>query len=183
MTRQANYVYHAHVTTITRQLHDALFDLVSLLNRAQPDDHLMQAAGVSLDRALFPLLVRIERRGPIGVGDLADISGRDYSTVSRQVAKLESLGLVARRPSAADRRVNEAAVTAAGKAMTEAFDAARDSLGGALLAAWSEQDQQDLVRLLRRFADDAMAATKASNSLDTGDNLGPPGGNVRERTT
>ncbi len=158
------------MTTPTRQLHDALFDLVGVLNRAGPDETLMQAAGVSLDQALFPLLVRIERKGPIGVGDLADLAGRDYSTVSRQVAKLETLGLVERRPGRSDRRVNEASVSARGKAMTEALDAARERGLRALFASWSEQDQQDLVRLLRRFADQVMAAN-AGNDLDTDGNL------------
>jgi DNA-binding MarR family transcriptional regulator len=53
------------------------------------------------------------------VVELADRAGRDYTTVSRQVAKLESLGLVERRESATDRRVREAAISAKGKAMTD----------------------------------------------------------------
>jgi DNA-binding MarR family transcriptional regulator len=182
MTRQANYVYHAHMASVVRELHGALLDLVGLLNRAQPDEALMGAAGISLDRALFPLLVRIERRGPIGVGDLADLAGRDYSTVSRQVAKLEALGLVTRHPGATDRRVNEAAVTPAGKAMTDALDEARETLASGLLATWSDKDQRDLARLLRRFADDALAAQGAANSLDTDGNLGPPSENAPGRT-
>jgi DNA-binding MarR family transcriptional regulator len=170
------------MTSVARDLHGALLDLVGLLNRAQPDETLMSTAGISLDRALFPLLVRIERRGPIGVGDLADLAGRDYSTVSRQVAKLESLGLVTRRAGATDRRVNEAAVTSAGKAMTDALDEARETLAGGLLATWSEQDQCDLARLLRRFADDALAAQTVGNRLDSGGNLGPPVENAPGRT-
>ena len=59
----------------------------------------------------FRYLFGIERFGPIGVVELADRVGRDYTTVSRQVAKLESLGLVDRRGSAMDRRVREAVVT------------------------------------------------------------------------
>jgi DNA-binding MarR family transcriptional regulator len=170
------------MTAVIRQLHEALFDLVGLLNRAQPDENLLSTAGVSLDRALFPLLVRIDRQGPIGVGDLADLAGRDYSTVSRQVAKLESLGLVSRRASAADRRVNEAAVTPSGKAIADALDTARETLAGALLAHWSEQDLNDLARLLRRLADDALAGAGGANSLDTDGNLGPPGANTAGRT-
>src|SRR5579862_6174719 len=77
-----------------RHLHHALIDLVGMMNRPQRDTALIREAGISLDRALFPLLVGIERKGPIGVGELADRVGRDYTTVSRQVAKLESLKLV-----------------------------------------------------------------------------------------
>jgi DNA-binding MarR family transcriptional regulator len=182
VTGQANYVHNARMVTVIRQLHDSLFDLVGLLNRAQPDETLLSTAGISLDRALFPLLVRIERAGRIGVGDLADLVGRDYTTVSRQVAKLESLGLVRRRPSDADRRVNEASVTPAGRRITEALDQARESLAGALLAHWSEQDLNDLARLLRRLADDALAGAGGANSLDTDGNLGPPVENGVGRT-
>ena len=124
------------------------------MNRPQRDDDLLSEAGVALDRALFPLLVRIERRGPIGVVELAENAGRDHSTVSRQVAKLEELGLVARRASATDGRVREAVVTDKGRTMTDALDAARERLAGPILERWSEQDLDDLVRLLRRFADD-----------------------------
>jgi len=57
---------------------------------ANLDTALIREAGIFLDRALFPLLVGIERKGPIGVGELADLVSREYTTVSRQVAKLES---------------------------------------------------------------------------------------------
>ncbi len=139
-----------------RQLHHALIDLVGMMNRPQRDTALIREAGISLDRALFPLLVGIERKGPIGVGELADGVGRDYTTVSRQVAKLESLRLVARRTSKSDKRVCEATITAKGRAMTDALDAARERLASTLLADWSKKDLQDLARLMRRFADDLL---------------------------
>ena len=71
------------------------------MNRPQRDECCARR-GISLERALFPLLVGIERLGPIGIVELADRAGRDHTTVSRQVAKLESLGLVARHAGAAD---------------------------------------------------------------------------------
>jgi len=150
-------VHNTRMKDDLRQLHEALLDIVSILNEPQRDAALIAAAGISLDRALFPLLVRIERRGPIGVVALADMSGRDHTTVSRQVAKLESLGLVARKDGKADRRVREAAITRKGLAMTRALDKARHKLAAPILAAWSEADRKNLVRLLRRLADDARA--------------------------
>lgn len=138
-----------------RELHAALIDIVSLMNRPQRDESLVREAGISLDRALFPLLVGIERVGPIGIVDLADRAGRDYTTVSRQVAKLESLGLAERRQSTADRRVNEAVVTPKGKAMTDKIDAARERNARAILATWDAHDIDELIRLMRKFADAA----------------------------
>jgi DNA-binding MarR family transcriptional regulator len=136
-----------------RALHGALIDIVGVMNRPQRDEMMVREAGISLDRALFPLLVGIERRGPIGIVDLADRVGRDYTTVSRQVAKLESLGLVERQAGATDRRVRQAIVTPKGKAMTDAVDAARERIGRAIFATWDERDIDELVRLMRKFAD------------------------------
>jgi DNA-binding MarR family transcriptional regulator len=139
-----------------RPLHEALIDVVGFFNRPQNDAILLREAGVSLDRALFPLLVLIQRRGPLGVGELADRVGRDYTTVSRQVAKLKNLGLIVRRAGKTDRRVTEAVITEKGKTMSEVLDAARERLATIALADWSEQDLKDLTRLLRRFADNLM---------------------------
>jgi DNA-binding MarR family transcriptional regulator len=146
-------VQTTHIREQVRALHEALIDIVSVMNRPQRDEMMVREAGISLDRALFPLLVVIERRGPIGVVDLADRVGRDYTTVSRQVAKLEDLGLVKRQAAAADRRVTQATVTAKGKAMTDAVDRARERIVGAIFATWDDGDVKELVRLMRRFAD------------------------------
>jgi DNA-binding MarR family transcriptional regulator len=146
-------VQNAHISERLRELHGALLDIAAAMNRPQRDEALIKEAGIALDRALFPLLVGIERFGPIGVVEMADRVGRDYTTVSRQVAKLESLGLVARQGSAADKRVREAVITPKGKAMTEMVDAARDRIGRTIFEAWDAADVDELVRLLRKFAD------------------------------
>jgi DNA-binding MarR family transcriptional regulator len=137
-----------------RELHHALVDLVGLMNKPQRDAALLQEAGVSLDRALFPLLIVVERKGPVGVVELGELVGRDYTTVSRQIAKLHKLGLIARRSSKADNRVREAVITVKGKEVTSAIAAARERLAMTLFANWSKRDLQDLARLMRRFADD-----------------------------
>lgn len=146
-------VQNTRISHQVRALHAALLDIVSLMNQPQRDETLIKAAGIPLDRALFPLLVGIERFGPIGVVEMADRVGRDYTTVSRQVAKLESLGLIERRGNATDRRVREAVVTAKGKAMTDRVDAAREKIGRTVFATWDGQEIDDLVRLMRKFAD------------------------------
>ena len=139
--------------SLLQQLHGAMVDLVAMMNQPQRDDVLLQEAGIPLDRALFPLLVGIERFGPVGVVALAAGLGRDHTTVSRQVAKLVGLGLVEKRPGA-DARVHEAVITKKGRQMTDALTAARESLAAPVLAKWSEKDFATLVSLLRRFVDD-----------------------------
>jgi DNA-binding MarR family transcriptional regulator len=147
-------VQHAHMSRRIRTLHGALLDIVKVMNSPQRDERMVREAGISLDRALFPLLVVTERFGPIGVVDLADRIGRDYTTVSRQLAKLESLGLIERHTVSADRRIRKAIVTPRGKAMTDAVDAARERIGRAIFASWNRRDVEQLVRLMRKFASD-----------------------------
>ncbi len=146
-------VHSAHIIESLPVLHRAMMELVSEMNRPERDAQMLEMAGLSLERALFPLLVAIERLGPIGVVDLASRAGRDYTTVSRQVARLEELGLVTRQSSAADRRVREAVITPLGKQSTDAIDRAREQGALALFGDWSKSDFDELVRLLGKLAD------------------------------
>lgn len=138
------------------QLRESLLDIAGILNRPQPDAALIALAGVDLDRALFPLLARVERRGPLGIGELAELCGRDYTTVSRQATKLEALGLVARRVNIQDARISEVILTNKGRIMTKALDGAREKIIASLFADWDKKDVAVLARLLRKFADDAL---------------------------
>ncbi|ATB36165.1 transcriptional regulator [Cystobacter fuscus] len=146
-------VHDAHIKASLPELHRALIDIVSVMNRPERDVVMLEMAGLKLERALFPLLVLVERLGPIGVGDLAGRVGRDYTTVSRQVARLEELGLVDRRAGSADKRVREAIITPRGKAATDAVDAAREEMALTLFRDWTLKDFNELVRLMRMLAD------------------------------
>ncbi len=77
---------NTHISEKLRLLHGSLLDIVGVMNRPQRDEQLLKAAGLSLERALFSLVVSIAKRGPIGVVELAEGVGRDYTTVSRQIA-------------------------------------------------------------------------------------------------
>lgn len=139
-----------------RELREALLDLTGVINRPQPDSAFIEAAGVNLDRALFPLLARVARLGPLGIVELSELNGRDHTTVSRQISKLESLGLVARCSSPKDGRVRAVMITDKGRAMTDALDAARQKILEGLLAEWKAEDVRHLARLLRKMADQAI---------------------------
>jgi len=145
-------VQNTHIDAQLARLHLALLDIVSAMNRPQRDEALIAEAGIPLDRALFPLLVGIGRFGPIGVVELADRAGRDHSTVSRQVAKLEELGLVERQAGKTDRRVREAVASPAGRAMIDRVDAARARIGRETLVGWDPAELDELVRLMEKFA-------------------------------
>jgi DNA-binding MarR family transcriptional regulator len=142
-----------------RQFYDALFDLIGLINQPQRDSVLLQEAGVSLDRALFPLLVVIGRRDAVGIMELAGLVGRDHTTVSRQVATLGRLGLVTRHTGTRDGRERKVVATQEGLAIVSALDEARERLVRPIVSQWEEQEWKIFVSYLRRFADDALALT------------------------
>ncbi len=56
-------VQNTHIGTQLRALHGSLLDIMSAMNRPQRDEVLIKEAAIPLDRALFPLLVGIERFG------------------------------------------------------------------------------------------------------------------------
>ena len=138
----------------------ALIDLIGFLSSPQRDDLLLREAGIALDRALFPLLVRLGAQGPSSVAALADRVGRDHTTVSRQLAKLESLALIERSEDRDDRRRRAARLTDAGRKTVQAIAAARHRLLSKALAHWSEADLAALATLNRRFADTLIGLEK-----------------------
>ncbi len=102
---------------------------------------------------LFPLLVCLARRGPLSVAGLSGQIGRDHTTISRQLSKLESLGLIARQGDGADRRVRTVSLTALGDGIAQAVTAARQRLLAGALGDWSAHDLAQLADLNRRFVD------------------------------
>jgi DNA-binding MarR family transcriptional regulator len=145
--------YNAHITKTLPELHRSVLDIVGIFNSPERDAANLEDAGLTLERALFPLLVLIGKYGPIGVVDLATRVGRDYTTASRQMARLEQLGLVTRRARSGDRRTREATVTIQGRAATNAVDAARERLALRMFRNWSRADYDQLLRLTRMLAD------------------------------
>lgn len=93
-----------------------------------------------------------EGRRPMG--ELAGRLSCDASHVTGLTDRLEARGLVERQPSAADRRVKELVLTAAGRRLHRDLErrlAADSPLGTALSGA----EQQQLLELLQRAVPDA----------------------------
>ena len=98
--------------------------------------------GRGLERPAYLLLSRIAVDGPFRLSVLAVDVSLDLSTVSRQVAALESAGLVRRAQDPTDRRASLVEVTAQGR---EVFAANRDrwlAIWKDLLAGWSPEERQ-----------------------------------------
>ncbi len=65
-----------------------------------------------------------------------------------------------------DSRVREAVITAKGKEMVRAIDAARERLAAVMFARWSKRDLRELARLLRRFTDDLQSFKMEAGGTD-----------------
>ena len=127
------------------------------MNRPEIDADFLARSGVKLDRALFPLLTRIGAYGPIGAVELAGLVGRNHSTVSRQTARLEELGLVERTQSPADGRIRLLQPSPSGKRMLAEFARTRRKLMEEHFGSWSEQERSQLLRLLGKMTENARA--------------------------
>jgi DNA-binding MarR family transcriptional regulator len=108
------------------------------------------AAELELSPAQCHLLNLIEPDRPIPMGELASALSCDASNVTGLVDRLESRGLLQRRPSPQDRRVKVLSLTPLG-ARVKAALVDRMTSSPPTLGRLSEADQRALARILRRL--------------------------------
>jgi len=108
------------------------------------------AAELELSPAQCHVLHLIEPDRPIPMGELAETLACDASNVTGLVDRLESRGLVRRRPSAGDRRVKVLVLTPTGSRLrTLLLDRMRTPPSA--LERLSLREQDALVRILTRL--------------------------------
>ena len=108
------------------------------------------AAEFQLSPAQCHVLHLIEPDRPVPMGQLAETLACDASNVTGLVDRLESRGLVRRRPSSGDRRVKVLVLTAAGTRV-RALLVERMTAPPAALDRLSLREQRALVQMLRRL--------------------------------
>jgi len=110
------------------------------------------AAQFELSPAQCHVLHLIEPARPISMGSLAEALACDASNVTGLVDRLESRGLIRRKPSAGDRRVKVLELTSTGvrlrSTVLERMTRPPDSLD-----RLSSGEQRALVKILRRMLD------------------------------
>ncbi len=119
-----------------------------------------------VDYAHFPVLYNLAS-GPRRVSDLAGCVHADVSTVSRQVTHLVDHGLVTKSPDPRDGRVQILALTDSGREALATFSAARGRWLSTAMQDWTEQDAQQLLASVSRFADTLEAAKSSSVDRST----------------
>lgn len=99
----------------------------------------------------YTLLAHIVDQQGCRATDLAAHYLLDKSTVSRQVAGLEKLGLMERRPDPADQRVQVLHPTEAGAAVLSSTQASRLAAYQERLKDWSAEDLSQFAAYLLRY--------------------------------
>jgi|SRR6476660_1743265 len=102
----------------------------------------------ALDRAAYLILRQLEENGPQSVNGIAQALSLDGSTVTRQVTAMERDGLVTRARDSNDGRVIMVEPTRSGRNRMTMVRRARLELYRDILADWSDDDREDLARLL-----------------------------------
>ncbi|MGV9428608.1 MarR family winged helix-turn-helix transcriptional regulator [Streptomyces sp. NPDC003656] len=135
-----------------------LAQLSNALNRGRLAERATAAAGLSLDRPAMGVLVTLHMADrPLRVGEIAERMQVVGPHVTRQVQELERRGLVRRIADPHDRRASLIEPTTDGADAANRYAASLVGWFSQAVADWSEQDRNDLARLLGRLVDDVTA--------------------------
>jgi DNA-binding MarR family transcriptional regulator len=107
--------------------------------------------GDRLDRMALMVLGTLAHCGPSRLGAVAERTGLDPSTVSRQVADLEKAGLLAREADPEDRRAALLKATVEGEQVLDRLTRGRRKRVERLLSDWTSDDIVTFGRLLAQL--------------------------------
>ncbi len=100
----------------------------------------------------FHLLKLISLNGSHQVGEVAQFLGVSPPAATKNIDKLEGLGLVARSPSEHDRRATLLASSDRGRRLVERYEALKEERLEPVLEGFSDKELKQFTALLERFA-------------------------------
>lgn len=123
-----------------------------LWRRARSLSHqLSRQVHPDMEPAAYGLLTIIRREGTIRLTDLATCIGVGKPSVSRQIAFLESIGLVSKEADPQDGRAQSIRLTAKGEEKMHQVQDARRQVFRERLGEWPVDDIQTLAEYMRRL--------------------------------
>jgi DNA-binding MarR family transcriptional regulator len=126
--------------------------LTVLLRRARSvSQQLSRQVHPDMEPAAYGLLSVIRRKGPIRLTELASCIGVGKPSVSRQIAFLESLGLVSKEADPLDGRAQAIRLTAKGEDKMHQVQDARREVFRERLSEWPAEDLQTLAAYMGRL--------------------------------
>ena len=141
--------------------HDAekVFDLLrnshifsSVVREILGAKYLDEVTDHSLTQPQFSLLKLIAEGGQRQVGEVADVLGFSAPAASKNIDKLERLGLVVRQSSESDRRVTLLVASPEGCELVQRYEELKRARLAPVLARFSCEEIGQLTRLLKRFS-------------------------------
>lgn len=121
-----------------------------------------QAADVALDTADIPPVYMLGLGGPMRAAELATSLHVSRPTMSKQLARLESAGLIVREPDPADGRAAIVRLSPAGATAHERLVAEGHRMIRRALRGWSPATASDFAAQLQVFTD-ALGADDSAN--------------------
>jgi len=132
--------------------HDLERELSVLFGRARSVS-LTLAAQIhpDLDAACYAMLLHVSDIAPVRAADVVERTGLDKSTVSRQIARLEELGLVERVADPHDGRARQVQLTEVGTGRLNRVRTDRRARMRAIFDKWTTADITTFSGLLGRL--------------------------------
>lgn len=132
--------------------HDLERELSVLFGRARSVS-LTLAAQIhpGLDAACYAMLLHLGDISPVRAADVVERTGLDKSTVSRQIARLEELGLIERVADPTDGRARQVQLTEVGTHRLDTVRTDRRARLRAIFDSWSTDDITSFSALLAKL--------------------------------
>jgi DNA-binding MarR family transcriptional regulator len=118
-----------------------------------------------LSLSQFHLLKLIALNGKHQVGEVADFLGVSPPAATKNIDKLERLGLVIRQRSPGDRRATLLSSSAKGRRLVDKYETVKEKRLAPILAGFSTDELRQLARLMERFS------LRLLNAEDAGDDV------------
>lgn len=118
-----------------------------------------------LSLSQFHLLKLISLNGQHQVGQVAEFLGVSAPAASKNIDKLERLGLVSREPSKGDRRAILLASSRKGRRLVKSYEELKAQRLLPILESFSTEDLRQLTRLLERFSVSLIDAEHSAEGL------------------
>jgi DNA-binding MarR family transcriptional regulator len=139
----------------------ALYSLLRALKQTRLREYLQAEAEVELDQAGLAALYALHTSGSsLRLTELAELLRIDAPAVTRKAQQLERAGLVSRARDEQDARATRLQLTPEGRRTINRFLDARRAWIASLLAGWTDAEQAEFGRLLRRFNHDVLSQIK-----------------------
>jgi DNA-binding MarR family transcriptional regulator len=113
---------------------------------------LREASAMPLTLSQFHLLKLMFLNGRHQVGEVADFLGVSPPAATKNIDKLEALGLVVRSPSKGDRRATLLSVSPKGRRLVRRYEELKAARLSPVLKKFGTEEREQFTRLLERFS-------------------------------